>query len=44
MVGRAAPLPAAPPLPSAPRVEYALGDFTFQMNDRDPVARTSTPA
>ena len=38
MVGRSAlppPPPAAPPAP--PRIEYALGDFTFQMNERDAI-------
>ena len=37
MVGRAEPPP--PPLPApaaAPRVQYALGDVTFQMNQREP--------
>ena len=38
MVGRSAPPPPAPPAPPVgPRIEYTLGDFTFQMNERDPI-------
>lgn len=37
MVGRADPAPPAPQgAPPAPDLEYALGDFTFQMNAGDP--------
>lgn len=36
-VGRVDPPPAPLPAPAtAPRIEYALGEFTFRMNDGDP--------
>jgi hypothetical protein len=38
MVGRAVPPPPPPPAPAtAPHIEYALGEFTFQMNEREPI-------
>ena len=38
MVGRSEPPPPPPPAPPVgPRIEYALGEFTFQMNERDPI-------
>jgi hypothetical protein len=41
IVGRAAPPPPPPSAPAAgPRIEYALGEFTFQMNERDPAPST----
>ena len=37
MVGRAALPPPPPPAPAAgPRIEYTLGEFTFQMNEGEP--------
>jgi hypothetical protein len=38
VVGRAQPPPPPPPAPAAaPRIDYALGPFTFQMNEGDPI-------
>lgn len=38
VVGRAQPPPPPAPAPAAaPRIDYALGAFTFQMNESDPI-------
>lgn len=38
MVGRAQPPPVPPAAPAAaPRIEYTLGEFTFQMNEGDAI-------